>query len=58
MQSAVFWSRSLTDQNTADLKRVKSSALKTILGEKYQGYRNALTALNFETLEESREMVA
>ena len=51
-QSAVVWSSSLTEQNKADLERVQRSALKIILGPKYESYRKALTTLNLETLEE------
>ena len=54
-QSAVVWSSSLTGQNKADLERVQRSALKIILGPKYESYRKALFILNLETLEERRE---
>ena len=54
-QSAVVWSSSLTGQNKADLERVQRSALKIILGPKYESYRKALFMLNLETLEERRE---
>ena len=54
-QSAVVWSSSLTEQNKADLERVQRSALKIILGSKYESYKKALVKLNIETLEERRE---
>ena len=54
-QSAVVWSSSLTGQNKADLERVQRSALKIILGPKYESYRKALFILNLVTLEERRE---
>ena len=54
-QSAVVWSSSLTGQNKADLERVQRSALKIILGPKYESYRKALFILNLETLEERRK---
>ena len=53
-QSAVVWHSSLTEQNRNDLERVQKSALKVILGEKYQSYNKALIELNLETLEERR----
>ena len=54
-QSAVVWHSSLTEQNRNDLERVQKSALKVILGEKYQSYNKALRELNLETLEERRK---
>ena len=53
-QSAVVWSSSLTEQNKADLERGQRSALKMILGSKYESYKKALVKLNLETLEERR----
>ena len=54
-QSAVVWSSSLTEQNKADLERVQRSALRIILGPKYESYKKALATLDLETLEERRE---
>ena len=56
-QSAVVWHSSLTEQNKSDLERVQKSALKMILGQKYETYKKALSDLNLETLEESREFL-
>ena len=50
----MVWHSSLTEQNRNDLERVQKSALKVILGEKYQSYNKALIELNLETLEERR----
>ena len=38
-QSAVVWHSSITVENRNDLERVKNSAVKIILGEKYQSYK-------------------
>ena len=54
-QSAVVWSSSLTEQNKADLERVQRSALRIILGPKYESYKKSLATLDLETLEERRE---
>ena len=54
-QSAVVWHSSITVENRNDLERVKNSAVKIILGEKYQSYQKALVELDIETLEERRE---
>ena len=39
-QSATVWHSSLTEENKADLERVQKSAIKVILNDKYNGYRN------------------
>ena len=54
-QSAVVWHSSLTDENKSDLERVQRSAMKIILGSKYQSYKKALDVLDLETLDERRE---
>ena len=53
-QSAVVWHSSLTEENKGDLERVQKSALKIILGEKYQGYQKALAQLGMDTLDDRR----
>ena len=52
-QSAVVWHSSLTEQNKSDLERVQKSALKVILGLKYENYKKALNDLDLVTLEEN-----
>ena len=54
-QSAAVWHSSLTDENSADLERVQKSAMKIILGEKYQNYKKSLNVLGLETLKERRK---
>ena len=54
-QSAVVWHSSLTEENINNLERVQKSALKIIMGEKYQSYRKSLNFLNLDTLEDRRE---
>ena len=56
-QSAVVWHSSLTEQNKSDLERVQKSALKVILGLKYENYKKALNDLDLVTLEERREFL-
>ena len=52
-----MWHSSLTEQNKSDLERVQKSALKVILGQKYETYKKALSDLDLETLEERREFL-
>ena len=54
-QSATVWHSSLTEENKNDLERVQKTALKIILGEKYQSYKKALNKLSLETLNDRRE---
>ena len=56
-QSAVVWHSSLTEQQKSDLERVQRSALKIILGSRYQSYRKALDILNLEPLEQRRKFL-
>ena len=54
-QSAVVWHSSLTEENKEDLERVQRSAMKIILGPKYQSYKKALDVLDLEALDERRK---
>ena len=54
-QSAVVWHSSLTQKCKNKLERVQKSALRIILGDQYLSYRNALKALNLQSLDERRE---
>ena len=54
-QSAVVWHSSLTKKNRDDLERVQKSAVKCILGSKYQSYENGLEEIGLETLEKRRD---
>ena len=52
-QSATVWHSST--ENKDDLARVQRSAVKIIMGERYNGYKKALAELEIETLEQWRE---
>ena len=54
-QSATVWHSSITQENKDDLERVQRSAVKIIMGERYNGYQKALAELEIETLEQRRE---
>ena len=53
-QSSVVWHSSLTEQQKNDLERVQKSALKIILGPKYESYKKALETLDLEPLDQRR----
>ena len=54
-QSSVVWHSSLTKENEEDLERVQKSALKIILGTKFQNYDQALKDTNLDSLKIRRE---
>ena len=54
-QSSVVWHSSLTAENRNDLERVQKSAVKVILGGKYQSYKKSLDVLDLEKLDSRRE---
>ena len=53
-----MWHSSLTKENRQDLERVQKAALRVIMKEDYDGYKNALKMARIESLEDSREMLS
>ena len=51
----MVWHSSVTEKYAADLERVKKSAIKIILQDKYVGYQQGLVKLGIETLHSRRE---
>ena len=51
----VSWHSSLTKEQTYDIECVQRTALKVILGEKYEDYESALETCNLENLYDRRE---
>ena len=56
-QSATVWHSSLTEENRSDLERVQKSAVKVILGNKYEDYQKALSKLDLENLNDRRDIL-
>ena len=54
-QSCVVWHSALTEDNSDELERVQKSALKLMLGNRYENYENALELVNLEKLKDRRE---
>ena len=54
-QSAVVWHSSLSQKNRNDLERVQKSAVRIIIGRKYESYSDTLRSLKMDTLLERRE---
>ena len=55
---AVVWHSSITKRNRKDLERIQKSALKVILGEKYENYKDALEIIGIDSLESRREKLS
>ena len=53
--SAAVWHSSLTENNRNVLERLKKTALKIILGNKYISYEQALQKLDLEHLDDRRK---
>ena len=53
-QSSPVWSSSLTEENSTDIERVQKTAIKIIMGKKYNCYKSALLELNLKTLSQRR----
>lgn len=56
-QSAVVWHSTLTTKNRRDLERVQKSAVRVILGRKYNTYKEGLKKLNLDDLNERRRKI-
>ena len=54
-QSAAVWHSSLNKKDSKDLERVQKSALKVILGDRYNNYEEALKTIRIDSLEERRQ---
>ena len=55
---STVWHSSLTQANCDDIERVQKAALRLIMGERYQGYKQALEHLNLDSLKERRKKMA
>ena len=53
-QSAVVWHSGITRKENKDLERVQKAALRVILGEKYNSYKDALNVMKMDSLEMRR----
>ena len=54
-QSCQIWHSSLTQEDSDNLERVQKTALKTILGNDYISYEDALSETDLSTLSERRD---
>ena len=57
-QSAAVWHSSLNKKDSKDLERVQKSALKVILGDRYNNYEEALKTIRIDSLDERRQNYA
>ena len=52
-----MWHSSLTKENREDLERVQKAALKVILKNDYQNYKDALKLTDLQSLDDRREAI-
>ena len=55
---STVWHSGLTEADTKDIERVQKAAVKIFMGNKYQGYEEALKILKLDSLKERREKMA
>ena len=55
---STVWHSSLTEGDCNDIERVQKAAVRLIMGNKYQGYKEALQYMSLESLKERREKMA
>ena len=55
--AAPAWHGALTQAERTDMERVQKCALHIILGDQYEGYKNALESSHLEALESRREQL-
>ena len=55
---STVWHSGLTESDTKDIERVQKAAVKIFMGNKYQGYEQALKFLKLESLKERRIKMA
>ena len=48
----------MSEGDSNDIERVQKSAMRLIMGKKYQGYKDALSQMNLDSLKERREKMA
>ena len=58
VQSCTVWHSSLSKENSDDIERVQKSVLRTILGEDYTTYEDALETLMLAKLSDRREKLS
>ena len=55
---STVWHSGLTESDTKDIERVQKAAVKIFMGNKYQGYEQALKFLKLDSLKERRIKMA
>ena len=55
---STVWHSSLTEADSNDIERVQKAAMRLIMGNNYQGYKEALRHMNLDSLKDRREKMA
>ena len=55
---STVWHSSLTKDDCDDIERVQKAAMRLIMGNRYQGYKQALEHMKLDSLKERRDKMA
>ena len=55
---STVWHSGLSESDTKDIERVQKAAVRILMGNKYQGYEEALKLLKLDSLQERRVKMA
>ena len=55
---STVWHSGLTDSDSKDIERIQRAAMRVIMGNKYQGYEEALKFIKLDSLKQRREKMA
>ena len=55
---STVWHSGLTESNTKDIERIQKAAVRIFMGNRYQGYEEALKFLKLDSLKERRIKMA
>ena len=55
---STVWHSSLTETDSNDIERVQKAAMRLIMGNRYQGYKEALKHMSLDSLKDRREKMA
>ena len=55
---STVWHSGLTDSDCKDIERVQRAAMRVVMGNKYEGYEEALKLMKLDSLRQRREKMA
>ena len=55
---STVWHSGLTDADSKDIERIQRAAMRVVMGNKYEGYDEALKLMKLDSLKQRREKMA